>query len=416
MSAMECTFRILEGPDAGKTLSLDAGGEIVLGRSAHATCRLADGQVSRRHCRFAFGPKGLCVEDLGSSNGTFVNGTRIEGPEPVREGDVVQLGDTVIALADASGGRRPAFCVACGNEADGSHTCPRGIFHVPMPDGAIPGLVLKAKIGTGGMGAVFLARQTSLERDVALKTMVVRGDPPRDKVQRFLREARIPAALQHPNIVSVFNVGSFRAHAAGDGGGVAVAYVVMEYMQGRDLTRIVKEDGFSDWRQAVRLAVDVAGALAFTGERGVVHRDIKPQNILVTDDATVKLMDFGLAKNFEKAGLSGVTSPGVSLGTPAYMAPEQIQDALKVGPPADQYAFGATLFFMLAGRPPIVSQKVGELLRRVTSEPAPRLETLRPDVPPPIADIVARCLEKTPDARFPDAAALQRALEASLES
>jgi serine/threonine-protein kinase len=168
-------------------------------------------------------------------------------------------------------------------------------------------------------------------------------------------------------------------------------------------------------KDAARIASCVADALAHAADRGIVHRDIKPENIMITGDGTVKLMDFGLSKSFEDAGLSGVTKSGHALGTPVFMAPEQIQDARYADHRADIYSLGASLFYMLAGRHPFTGNRVREILFKVLEEPAPALEELRPGIPPALAKMVAQCLEKDPEKRYPTALYLKKELDGILE-
>ncbi|MHC4598342.1 MAG: protein kinase domain-containing protein [Planctomycetota bacterium] len=427
---MRFVVTVVSGPNAPLERILPTGGSLVVGRGTTAGLRLTDDQVSRLHCKFSFTPDGPDVTDLGSRNGTYVNARLITDPETLNPGDRLQVGNTVIQIqpedpkgtarvSTATAGPQRFFCLRCGAEIPAA--CPKcgAVFLIPPKH--MPGLVMERCLGVGGMGAVFLARQRALDRSVAAKFLVFsRGEPAQDDLRRFLREARIPANLNHKNIVSVFDIGAVHsappAHLLKVGHGPAkAAYMILEYVQGRDLTKVVKEEGFKNPWDAVRVAAGVAKALVAAAEMGIVHRDIKPQNVMITEAGGVKVLDFGLAKNFEETGLSGITEAGRILGTPAFMAPEQVEDSRSVDPRADIYALGATFFYMLAEKAPFAGKTVGALLRNATNEPTPRLEDFRYKMPEEISDAVYRCMQKDREKRFQTAKELLEALKKLLE-
>ncbi len=232
----------------------------------------------------------------------------------------------------------------------------RVLDHLRLPRTLIPGYELLQRIGKGGMGEVFMARQVRMDRVVALKILSREHAADGDYVQRFFAEARAAAQFNHRHLVAAYDSGS------ADG----LIYFVMEYVQGRTLRAIVDKSGPLAERDALKAALAVAEALSALEERGMVHRDIKPENIMVTAGGVVKLCDFGLAKG-RKADAS-MTQAGEIMGTPAFMSPEQAR-----GEPADLrsdfYSLGATLYFLVCGRPPFDGQLVSVLLKHLGDPP-----------------------------------------------
>ena len=262
-------------------------------------------------------------------------------------------------------------------------------------------------IGSGGMGAVYRAFDTSLERPVALKVLLV--DRPEAR-ERFMREARAQANLRHPNVVPIHYVGEDQG----------VVFLVMDLIDGETVTDRLRRDGPMPFMRAIDVIDAVATALAAGHERGLVHRDVKPSNVLLSGDH-VLLADFGLAKHVDAAvepqapAVSGdrpaadtLTREGALVGTPAYMAPEQI-DGGKVDGRTDIYALGVTLYEVLSGQPPFTGSGVDLLRQHREDAPLP-LRTLAPTVPKRVATVVHRMLQKRPEDRFEHCAELKRAL------
>ncbi len=423
---MAIAFAVVEGPDAGTSFEVPLMGSFTLGRGKGADQRLTDGQASRIHCRLVAGPEGCSVEDMGSRNGTFLNGRKVVAAEFLRPGDRLWIGESLIVAVALQAPAEPAkendetaagdlFCLSCGHRMTGR--CGRCGGRFLTPPGGLEKFQIEKRLGRGGMGAVFRAVQAGFGRVVALKVAAFSDKPRKDGVQRFLREAKVLARCDHENIVRIFDTGKARAlppetcllpgESAGD-----IAFIAMEYVEGRTLDRVVAEEDPVDIGRAVGIARDVASALAYANERGIVHRDIKPANIIVTDAGEVKITDFGLAKSFENSGLSGITMAGMMLGTPAYMAPEQIRDALRADHRADLYALGATLYFTLAGRPPFAGRGVTGVLRDVLNRLPPPVEDRRPDTPLALRRVLETCMAKDPSKRYPDAASLLADLDA----
>ena len=264
-----------------------------------------------------------------------------------------------------------------------------------------------SQIGAGGMGEVYRARDTRLSRDVAIKVLpsVVSGDP--ERLRRFEQEARAAAALNHPNILAVFQLGTYEG----------APYLVSELLEGATLRDQLKR-GPLPLRKAIDCGVQVARGLAAAHEKGIVHRDLKPENLFVTKDGRVKILDFGLAKLLQYQGtvdvhaptVSDLTEPGAVMGTVGYMSPEQVN-----GKPADHradvFAFGAILYEMLTGKRAFQKPTSAETMSAILNEDPPGFSQLAPTTPPALQRVVHRCLEKNPEQRFQSASDLAFALE-----
>lgn len=267
------------------------------------------------------------------------------------------------------------------------------------------GIEIMAPIAKGGMGVVFRGQRPDGEV-VAVKVLVDNASKSPEITERFRREAVLTHGLDHPHIV--------RFHEAGIVSGGTydqMPYYAMDYVAGRDLDAWASERT-RDPLEAARILIPICGALDYAHGRGVIHRDIKPGNVLVrAADETPFLCDFGLAKLRSEA--SSLTASGDILGTPSYMAPEQARgDGHLIGPPTDVHAMGALLYFLLAGRAPFVGPKAFEVLRQVVQETPRPITELNPAVPPALGEIVHRALQKSPPDRFHTAAELQAALAA----
>jgi serine/threonine-protein kinase len=266
----------------------------------------------------------------------------------------------------------------------------------------IAGFTILHRLGVGGMSEVYLAFQQSLHRHVALKVMRSDYVGSADHEQRFLQEARAVASLMHPNIVQVYDVGKFDS----------IHYIAQEYVPGSNLHAYIQRRGALPLEESVSILWQATAALQKAASIGLVHRDIKPDNLLLTPDGEVKIADFGLARS--RGQSQNLTAVGVTLGTPLYMSPEQIQ-GLAVDSRTDLYSLGATAYHMLSGRPPFSGEtNLALAMQHVQADPVP-LKQLRPDLPDSLVDIVHKLLNKSPDERFATAAELSRALRAVID-
>jgi serine/threonine-protein kinase len=257
---------------------------------------------------------------------------------------------------------------------------------------------LARRLGMGGMSTVRLAFDTNLEREVAVKLLAEHLADDENFVSRFRREALAAARLVHPNIVQVFDFGlddRTEQH-----------YIVMEYVPGQSCAEILREHKVLAVSETIPVVSQACRGLDHAHRNGVVHRDVKPGNLLRSNDGVVKLADFGIAKATEQ---SSITQVGSVLGTAAYLAPEQARGE-EAGPPADQYALGVVTYQMLAGRLPYEATSLTELAFKQQREMPPPLHELSPDVPPALAHAVARAMALDTAARFPSALAMGEAL------
>jgi Tol biopolymer transport system component len=267
-----------------------------------------------------------------------------------------------------------------------------------------------AALGAGGMGEVYRARDSRLERDVAIKVLPhsFASDP--DRLRRFQQEARALAALNHPNIVGVYEVGEYRDSY----------YMVSELLEGETLRDTIAAGPLSQ-RRAIEYASQVAEGLATAHDKGVVHRDLKPENIFVTQEGRVKILDFGLAKlaptemvtpgEGATATVAARTTPGMVLGTAGYMSPEQVRGK-EVDTRTDIFAFGAILYEILSGRRAFKGESSVETMNAILKDDPPELEVEKLKLSPGLERIVRRCLEKEPSRRFQSARDVGFALEA----
>src|SRR6267143_64976 len=260
-----------------------------------------------------------------------------------------------------------------------------------------------SKIGAGGMGEVYLAQDTKLDREVALKILPADVASNRDRMERFIREAKSAAALSHPNIAQIFEIGDDdQTH-----------FIAMEFIDGTTLREKIHQE-HSELRKLLRYLQHVAEGLAKAHAAGIIHRDLKPDNIMITRDGHAKILDFGLAKLIEQRPMSGGdssevatavmpqhSSPGAIMGTVGYMSPEQAQGKTKeIDQRSDIFSFGCILFEAATGQKPFDGESVIKSLHMVVYESAPPISDLNPSAPAELQRIVRRCLEKDADDRY----------------
>ncbi len=262
---------------------------------------------------------------------------------------------------------------------------------MPVPGDRLESFELHEAIGVGGMGAVFLATDIRLHRQVALKILPPEQSGDAETVQRFYQEGRSAARLDHENIARVFTIGADKGYH----------FIAFEYIEGATIRQQAERDGPLPVAEVINYTLQIANALVHASERGVVHRDIKPSNIIVTPQGRAKLVDMGLARRFERgASDDGLTQSGMTLGTFDYISPEQASDPRDVDVRSDLYSLGCTIFYMLTGRPPFPEGTILQKLLHHRDEPAPDVRTIRPDVPADLSAVILKLMEKDRDRRY----------------
>lgn len=302
------------------------------------------------------------------------------------------------------------FCPNCGSAVSGifsgggspmDGTAMLGIEQVDtlfpiLQDATLGDYDIYGELGRGGMAAVYLALDLSLNRKVAIKTMLPDLVGKTGMVDRFKREAQTAAGLSHPHIIQIFGVKQTKN----------LVYFVMKYIEGRSLESVIIERGKLDVDLTRVILSQVGGALAFAHRKGVVHRDMKPANIMLEEDGWAIVTDFGIAKVQEAQNL---TATGTAIGTPHYMSPEQFHNKAVTGA-SDQYSLGIVAYEMLTGKKPFDGATYAEIITQHLFEPPPDLRTVRPDIPANIADAIMKMMAKDSAARFPDLDAAVAAL------
>lgn len=334
----------------------------------------------------------VCNETFIVATISFSDTTGIEVPGRWERGGTI--GE--IASPDA-----PVDDAATGNQVDQSDTEQARLqdgYVSPFassPTGKMGRFDVHEVLGRGGFGIVYHAYDPLLAREVALKLPLFAGTDV-EKIRRFQNEARVAAQLRHPNIVAVYESGEIDGRL----------FLAAEYVRGQTLSDAIRSH--PSFEQSVRWVHDLAAALAYAHEEGIVHRDIKPQNIMIDSSGRPQIMDFGLAKRLEHD--STMTAEGSLLGTPAYMSPEQARaDGVEIGPDSDQYSLGVVLYELLTGRRPFDGPPA-VVIAKVASAPAPAPRSINPNIPSDLEAICQKAIEKDPANRYSSAAAFARDL------
>lgn len=291
-----------------------------------------------------------------------------------------------------------AFCPMCASPVTSGATAASDPLLAALEKTVGSEFEIMRLLGRGGMGAVYLAREYSLDRLVAIKVLLPEATTG-DNRERFKREARTAARLTHPNIVPL--------HTFGEAEGTM--YFVMGFVQGETLKAKLERQGKIDPDETRRILGDIAGALHYAHEQGVVHRDIKPDNILIEDESGKPLLtDFGVARTV--ASGETLTQVGTTLGTPHYMSPEQASGERDIDGRSDLYSLGVVGYQMVSGRLPFEGDNLREVLVQHVTKDAVPIKTLVPSVPSAVARVITECLAKDPGDRVADGLSLQRAL------
>ncbi|MBK7642001.1 MAG: protein kinase [Planctomycetes bacterium] len=349
---------------------------------------------------------GWAIRDLGSEAGTKLNGKRVDAAR-LRAGDRIELGSVVLRIVDPADplAAAPAELSPSDTAAiELEETPPRGMTPVSAAAPAaglppLPGYKLEKRIGRGGMGEVYLAVQERLARQVAIKVLAPRLAADAQFVQRFEAEARSAAALNHPNVVTVYDVGTHQG----------VHYLSMEFMDRGTLEERVQREGPLPWKAVLDILRDAASGLAYAESRGIVHRDLKPANLMQNHAGSTKIADLGLATHIEAEERAGADQK--VFGTAHFIAPEQARGE-KVDHRCDLYALGATAYRLLTAHTPFEGATSRDILRALLREEPRPIGTFAPDVPAEMVALVERLMRKDPLQRTASANVLLREIEA----
>jgi hypothetical protein len=447
---------VTAGPIRGQRFDFSGHDTFLFGRAVDCHARLAasDASASRHHFILEVNPPLARLRDLGSLNGTHVNGVRHGGRRvdeapgeaaaragetgvDLRDGDEIRVGATVIRVSVSA----PASCADCGRAIadeerdacewiDGACLCGTCRRRTVEPGARTGGASLLARLvaereaedaetirgqtfgpyevvsllGKGGMGAVYLARRSG-EEPIALKVMLPRMVVDEEAQEIFIREIEVTRALRHPNIVGLLDFGKHEGRY----------YFALEYCPGgsAEILRL-RQGGRVPVASALRIAVDALEGLAAAHEAGFVHRDLKPDNVLLTRDGVARLADFGLAKSFLQAGLSGLTATGTVGGTPHFMAREQLTSFREARPTSDVWSMAATIYYLLTGAYARDFDSQGDPLAVILRGGRVPVRQRDPSVPADLAAVLDRALEDEPARRFPTARDFVTALRGAL--
>ncbi len=417
-------LRITEGSAKGKVFDFAAHDTFLLGRHPDCHVHLPDDSfVSRHHFILEVCPPQACVRDLGSRNGTYVNGRKVggrkEGETPeegarraypevtLKHGDRIQVGDTALEVAVKQAA--PAAAVPAAppvpsfdelNPQQLADLLLKAAKKGKAPRLDIPGYEIEKELGRGGFGVVFRARRLSDGVPVAIKVLLPRVAVRPAEMEKFLREMTITAQLRHPNIVKLYDQG----HCEG------IPYFIMEYCEGGSLWDfIMKHGGKVPLEIARPIMLDALAGLAHAHEQGIVHRDLKPQNILL-DRGVARISDFGLAKNFQQAGFSGLSITGNYAGTPLFMPREQLINFKHLKPVSDVWSIAATFYFMLTGAFPYPFTKDRDPIDVILNEHVVPIEKRNKSIPRQIVSSLNSSLMVDPKRRVQSAEVLLKEL------
>lgn len=445
------SFNVTAGPMKGKAFEFAEHDTFLFGRLKECHCYLPDdGQVSRRHFIVEVNPPDARIRDFGSLNGTYVNkkkiGSREKGETPeqgqkrkypevdLKDGDVIKVGQTLLAVTiKAEKAAGPLLCARCGKdvaEEIGGHrqgayiclACRQSVEMDPaqilmemlaeaegkaVPQEGLPviaGYRIKRRIGVGGFGAVYLAERETDRNPVAIKVMLARVAVSENARRKFLQEIELLKGLRHLNIIMILGSGS-----AG-----SAFYFVMEYCEGGSVADyMAAQGGRLTPAVAMPIMLQALDGLAFAHTKGIVHRDLKPSNILLTGTPSrpvAKLADLGLAKNFDKAGFSGMTVTGSYAGTPLFMPKEQLTNFKYVKPVTDVWSMGATFYNMLTGQTPRDFPRGCDPLEIILMGEIVPLAKRAPEIPKGLSAVLDKAIQANAKDRYQDAGEMLAAL------
>jgi serine/threonine protein kinase len=393
---------VIAGPDNGRVFRLTGSYPLLIGRSHETETRLRDLRVSRVHCEVAMAGSDAVLTDLDSVGGTYINGQRVV-EQALEVGDVIRVGDTQLRFQNGEVADQPTL--------PPTDTMPR------VRPAALPAERLHQLAGTtlshfhvgeviarGQTGLVFQARDFKVNRTVAFKVLWPQFSKNDDEMQRFIRSMKTMLPIRHPNLVTLYGAGKTGPYC----------WIAMELIRGDSLATVLENLGVAgmlDWRYALRVGMQIGRALHFAHLRHIIHRNVRPQNILIQGGKVAKLGDLMLAKALEGGLAQQITKPGELLGDVRYLAPEQTSGATDVDARADLYSLGATMYALLTGQAPFDGTSLVDTVIKIRQTEPTRPTMFQQAIPELFEGIVLKALAKRPQDRFASAAKLLSALE-----
>ncbi len=424
---MDVYLLVEKGPVEGEKFKVSESGKTLVGRARVCDVSIVDFKLSRIHCEIEASGGKYLLRDMGSRNGTFLNEKKAEGDMEIKDGDVVRIGDThmrfsimepapeilnptseavTVADGEKQGTGQTVFvkthrtCGKCGaiipkkdfdtgkaREVNGKGMCAHCLD--PFLGKVIHGYRLVENMGTGAMGSVYRAQEDETGREFAVKLLSSQLTANAEAVSRFLREAVAGGALDHPNIVKVYE--------SGVDVDLNLYFLVMEFVDGESLKSAVEKKGAFNYRKSMTIGLQIGRALEAAFLHKIVHRDIKPANILLSKSGYAKLVDLGTSKSLETSGLGSLTKTGMGMGTIAFMPPEQIADAKHADHRSDIYSLGASLFYVLTGARPFAEKTPSQYFQAIREKPVEWPADKQ--IPDGVKAIIAKMMAKDPAQR-----------------
>jgi serine/threonine protein kinase len=390
---------ICNGPEKGRTIELEPGKTLMVGRGEDCDVQLADPRASRVHCKLQVDDDGVVLTDAGSTWGTRLNGAPVKEQKRLKPGDLIEMGETHLRLGSGIETLPP-----------GAAKTPKGEGRRDNPLSKLVGTTLvRYTIGTqidsGRTGAVFHATDTKNERPVALKVLWPELTQDTREVDRFIRAIKTMLPVQHENIVRLYGAG------VSDG----YCWMAMELIEGESLADVIKRlgvGGMLAWEPVFRAAVNISQALEVAEQHKIVHRNITPSNILIrTKDKVAKLADLMLAKAMEGPMVQSITRSGEMVGELPYMSPEQTTGSDDIDGRSDIYNLGATCYRVLTGHSPAEGKNAADTIRKIQNEKPVHPTKYQLSIPPLFEGVVLKMLEKNRDDRFANATQLLKELK-----
>lgn len=395
---MSAQLVVTTGPDRGRSFSLTPGQTLQIGRSQATATKLTDPTTSRVHCEIEWTGDKILLINI-STAGTQVNGKPVSQHE-LKPGDVIRLGSTEIRFQLAGSEQTTLAPVAKPAPAGGSDQQLNELVGQTLSHYAIESILAK-----GETGMLYRARDTKADKLVAFKVLRPEFAANEDEMQRFIRAMKTVLPLRHPNLIAL--------QAAGKSG--VFCWMAMDYIDGESMTQVIQRIGVAgmlDWRYGYRVAVHIARALDYAHGQSIIHRNVAPQNILLrTSDKTVLLGDLMLAKALEGTLAQQITRPGELLGDVGYMSPERTRGTGEIDGRSDLYGLGATVYALIAGRPPFAGGSLPELIHKIRTAEPDRPQKFQMSVPNLFQETILKLLAKRPEERFQTAKELLTELE-----